>query len=263
MNLKCIFLSLAFLPGLAGASSVLVSPTEVYLLIGQSNMSGRGVLTSDNRVSTDRVVKWNHDADSWVEAVEPLAGDSSAAGAGLGASFARTLADKDPSTVIGLVSASVGNTALARWMPGADLYVRAVGMTRAALRKGGVLKGILWHQGCADASNPMTATNYAVRLTSAVAALRRDLNAPEVPFIAGELGRYLQDFRLADSDKVPRLARNWLLLNRQLEQAVSEISHSALVSSEGLSSKPDGVHFDTPSLRILGVRYAQALLKFR
>lgn len=234
---------------------------DVYLLIGQSNMAGRGVLTPHNRVDTLRVRKWDEKRCEWIEAVEPIVTDRTYSGAGLGASFGRAMADADR-TVIGLVPAADGGTPLARWMPGKDLYERAVDMTRAALASGGRLKGILWHQGCADAGSPDTATNYAARLVVMVRQLRKDLVAPDVPFVAGELGRFLKDFRGLDP-KHPMPELLWRTVNEQIHQAVREIPNAAVVSSEGLASKSDILHFDTPSVRALGLRYADALKKIQ
>ena len=47
----------------------------------------------------------------------------------------------------------------------------------------GVLKGILWHQGESDLGNP----GYGKRLTELIERLRKDLSAPNVPFVASEL----------------------------------------------------------------------------
>lgn len=44
---------------------------DIYLLIGQSNMSGRGTLTADNAVSNDRIVKFTKEM-KWAPADEPL-----------------------------------------------------------------------------------------------------------------------------------------------------------------------------------------------
>ena len=234
-------------------------PTDVYLLIGQSNMAGRGILTASNRVDTARVLKWNcwqqkGNGDAWVEAVEPIVKDRPFSGACLGASFARTMADVDPKAVIGLVPAAEGNSALSRWVPEGNLYKRALRWSRAALAQGGTLKGILWHQGCAE--SPVTATNYAARLAVMVAALRRDLKAPDVPFVAGELPPYLDELKKKDGKLV---VPAWRTVNEQLAQAAKEITNMKVVSSEGLVHKGDKLHFDTPSLRTLGLRYAEAM----
>ena len=234
-------------------------PTDVYLLIGQSNMAGRGLLTVSNRVDTARVLKWNcwqqkGNGDAWVEAVEPIVKDRPFSGACLGTSFARTMADADPKAVVGLIPAAEGNSALSRWMPEGNLYKRALRWSRVALAQGGTLKGILWHQGCAE--SPVTATNYAARLAVMVAALRRDLKAPDVPFVAGELPPYLDELKKKDGKLV---IPAWRTVNEQLAQAAKEIPNMKVVSSEGLVHKGDKLHFDTPSLRTLGLRYAEAM----
>jgi hypothetical protein len=40
-----------------------------------------------------------------------------------------------------------------------------------------------------------------------------------------------------------------------------KVPHSAFVSAEGLQHKGDKIHFDSPSFRELGKRYAEAFLK--
>jgi len=163
--------------------------TDIYLLLGQSNMAGRGVLTPSNRVSKVRVRSFVS-GKGWYPAREPIVLDEGAFhGACLGAQFGREMADADPEAVIGLIPAAVGNTKLARWEPEGDLYARAVEWTRDALKRGGRVKGILWHQGEADAGNEQEVATYAERLKKTVAALRREFG--DVPFVAGELGSFL------------------------------------------------------------------------
>jgi hypothetical protein len=45
------------------------------------------------------------------------------------------------------------------------------------------------------------------------------------------------------------------------EEIAEEIPACAVVSAEGLTLKPDGVHFDAPSLRVFGRRYFEAYKK--
>lgn len=226
-------------------------PTDVFLLIGQSNMAGRGALTDELRLSTERVLKWDEKSGKWVEAVEPIVSDRPFSGAGLAASFARSLADARKDRTIGLVPAAEGGSPLSRFMPGGDLYVRAVDRTRAALKAGGELKGILWHQGCADSESLKTATNYAARLSVMVESLRKDLGAKDAPFVAGELGRYLGH----------RYAKHYKVVNEQLHEMAKTCPNMAVVSSRGLTPNEDGLHFNTISLRTFGERYAKAYME--
>ena len=124
-----------------------------------------------------------------------------------------------------------------------------------AAMKGGTLKGILWHQGCADSRDAKNAETYAERLVPMVAQLRKDLGAPDVPFVAGELPRFLSRYVEKNGHH-----QHWTKVNEQIALAVSKIPHAALVSSEGLDDcKRDLIHFETPSLRKFGERYAEAM----
>ena len=226
---------------------------DVYLLIGQSNMSGRGRLTKDNSVPNDRILKFTKEME-WTAAAEPLHFDRKSCGAGLAMSFARKMADSYPDKTIALVPCAVGGTPLKRWCPDGDLYKAAVKRCVAAM-KGGTLKGILWHQGCADSRDAKNAETYAERLVPMVAQLRKDLGAPDVPFVAGELPRFLSRYVEKNGHH-----QHWTKVNEQIALAVSKIPHAALVSSEGLDDcKRDLIHFETPSLRKFGERYAEAM----
>ena len=206
-------------------------------------------------MSSDRIVKFTKGM-KWAPADEPLHFDRKQCGAGLAMSFARTMADASPERTIALVPCAVGGTPLKRWCPGGDLYSNAVVRARAALGDGS-LKGILWHQGCADANNITNAETYAERLVPMVAQLRKDLGAEGVPFVVGELPRFLARYEAKNGNH-----HHWPIVNEQLAEAVSRISNAALVSSEGLDDcRDDLIHFETPSLRKFGERYAEAMLR--
>jgi hypothetical protein len=185
--------------------------------------------------------------------VEPLHTDKpSIAGAGLGMSFARALADADPAVTIGLIPCAVGGTPLSRWEKGGDLYEAALARARLAM-KDGTLRGILWHQGEADSVQEATARSYAARLSRMIADLRADLGGGEVPFVAGKLGPFLAPVA---KDGTPSF---WPVVNEQLATLPTLVSKVAVVESTGLQPKSDAVHFDTPSLREFGRRYARAM----
>ena len=219
------------------------SKFHVFLLAGQSNMAGRGVLDKTNRLSIERVLKLDA-SGKWVPAVEPIHYDKKIAGAGLGASFARAVADADPSITVGLVPVAVGGTGIDRWVEGGDLWSNAVARTRIAL-KSGTLKGILWHQGESDASSAKRTPLWEGKFKSMIESFRREFGP--VPFVAGELGRYLNERKT-----------RWREINAQLHRLEGVVRGYRVVSSEGLTPKSDNVHFDTPSLREFGRRYAEA-----
>lgn len=226
-------------------------PTDLYLLIGQSNMAGRGITNSANRLSSERVLKFTKDR-KWAEGVEPIHFDRPFTGAGPGLAFARSMADADGHAVIGLIPCADGGTPLSRWEPGHDLYTNAVSRTKAALASGGRLRGILWHQGEADSWAKETAETYAVRLTNMVTQLRRDLDATDVPFIAGEVGAHYA-VSLEKRGKKPYVKE----VNAQMKEAVASLPVSAWASADGLAPGQDGIHFTTESAYELGRRYAK------
>ncbi len=229
---------------------------HLYLLIGQSNMAGRGVITQDEGVSRQRLLKFSQ-RNAWGPGVDPLHTDKpAAAGVGLGTSFAREMADADKSLTVGVIPCAVGGTPLQRWQKGGDLYEAALVRARQAM-KDGTLKGILWHQGEGDSGKEETARSYNARLTQMVADLRADLGAGEVPFVAGKLGEFLAP---VGRDGAPSF---WPLVNEQIAALPKTVPNSAVVESTGLNHKGDVVHFDTPALREFGKRYAGAMKKLQ
>ena len=228
---------------------------HLFLLAGQSNMAGRGEVTPQDRVAHPRVLMLDQKSQ-WVPAVDPLHFDKPAAvGVGLGRTFAMQVAESDPEITIGLVPCAVGGSPIASWQPGghhaqtdSHPYDDAMRRMRAALRHG-VLKGILWHQGESDAK-PELAPRYAEKLRRLIGQLRTDLSAPDVPFMIGQMGKFS--------------SRPWDAARFQVDIAhrdlTADVPHTVFVTSEGLDDKGDGSHFDSPSYRELGRRFADAYL---
>lgn len=214
---------------------------QIFLLIGQSNMAGRGRVEPEDRMPHPRV--WVLDKElAWVPAVDPLHFDKpERIGTGLASTFGRVLAAADPAAAIGLVPAAFGGSALDEWAPGQPHYVNAVARAREAMKRGR-LAGILWHQGESDAA-PAKAMSYAGRFTRFIARLRADLDAPDVPVVVGEIGRFNPESEL---------------VNGAIARLPQLVPHCAFVSAEGLSDQGDRLHFDTASFRELGRRYAAA-----
>ena len=216
---------------------------DLYLLIGQSNMAGRGVLTDSNRVSADGIFKLDA-AGEWQAAEEPIHFDKpTIAGAGLAASFARAMADRRKGVPIGLIPCAVGGTSINRWVESGDLWSNAVARTRIALGSG-TLKGILWHQGEGDCS-ASAAPAWGAKFEGMIASFRREFGP--VPFVAGELGRYLSN-------------TGWPVINAHLHALEGKVPAYRVASSEGLTPNSDNVHFNTESLREFGLRYAEAMV---
>lgn len=223
----------------------------LFLLLGQSNMAGRGFLNATNRVSAERIEKLDR-KDRWVPAEEPIHFDKPSAGAGPAASFARAVADRHPGVEIGLVPCAVGGSALSEWMPGAPLYAEAVRRAKIA-QKDGTVRAILWHQGESDADRGPLEASYVERLAEMVAALRAELGlaAADAPFLFGEIGEFPGS---------PCRGGNHSF-NAVLPAATNAIPNAWFVRAADLRCNPDRIHFDTPSQRTLGLRYAEAFLE--
>lgn len=225
---------------------------QLFLLIGQSNMAGRGVVEAQDKEPIPRVFMLDKEL-AWAPAVDPLHFDRpQIAGVGIGRSFAKVLAAANPEASIGLIPAAVGGASLDQWKPGGKLYNDAVRRTRAAM-KSGKLRGILWHQGEDECGTEEKAKSYCERWGKFVQALREELGAPEVPVLVGELGEFLYD----RPKNVSPYAR---VVNDQLKLIPSSVPKTGFVSSAGLTHKGDILHFDAASLREFGRRYGAAFL---
>lgn len=248
--------AVAMLVGPAPAKAQKVPPKEqfhVYLLIGQSNMAGRGRMTADDRKPREGILTLNTE-NQWVPAAHPLHSDKTTAGVGLGISFAETMAKQNPGVTIGLIPCAVGGTPLSRWVKGGDLYEAAVARAKIAM-EAGQLRGILWHQGESDSSSQRTANTYGERLAQMIADLRKELGAKGVPFVVGELGTfYIESPKRGSESKI---------VNAALQRVGDNVPNAACVSAKGLDHKGDEVHFSSEALVEFGRRYAEAMLKLQ
>lgn len=228
--------------GVAMAQSEGAAPTnmQLFLLIGQSNMAGRGVIEEQDKTPHPRVFALNKEG-KWGPAVDPLHWDKpDIAGVGLGTTFGVVVAEARPTAKIGLIPAAFGGSSLDEWKPGSRHYTNAVERARHAM-KSGKLVGILWHQGESD-SAPEKAATYPERFAAMIKQLRADLGVGNIPVIVGETGRFRPD---------------GAAINAAIAKVPHEVIVCAFVSADGLKDKGDKLHFDSASLRELGHRYAE------
>ncbi len=225
---------------------------DLYLLIGQSNMAGRGTVEKQDQIEPPRVFTLNKE-NEWVPAVDPIHFDKKVAGVGPGRSFGLAMAAHDPDADIGLIPCAVGGTSITYWVPGAEHaktkthpYDDMLARLKIA-RKSGTLKGIIWHQGEADNKRK---SQYMERLSVLIERLRDEAGDPELPFVAGML-------EMDDSDGREPRAINSVIL--ELPQVVS---NTAVASSEGLTTR-DGTHFDSASAREMGRRFAAKMIELQ
>ena len=231
---------------------------DVYLLIGQSNMAGRGEILESDRAPVEGVRMLGAN-DEIIPACEPLnlystiRKDPGMQGYNLGDSFARKLHKRTRRPILLVVNAR-GGTSIEQWMKGApeedagghalSLYDEAVRRTRIA-QKYGRLKGIIWHQGESDTS-PDKLAAYLDRLSVFVADLRSDLGVDEsVPFVLGEVN----------------YASSHTAINPILNRAGEVVPNAWCASAEACGANDDNLHFNREGLIRLGENYADIILR--
>lgn len=231
------------------------APLRVFLLVGQSNMAGRGTVEVEDSTIVPRVWMLNQ-GGAWTPAVEPMHFDKpKAAGVGPGRAFGAAVANAWTGMEIGMVPAAVGGSSIRAWEPGAvdsatktHPYDDAIARARIAMKRG-PLAGILWLQGESD-GNARNAGDYERRLLTVIANLRRDLATPDVPFLIGQMGRFPEKPWNAYRSRVDSAHRN----------IAATSLHSAFILTEGLRHRGDTIHYDAPSAREIGRRYAKQFL---
>lgn len=127
----CISLLALTLPGVepATAADEPAAKLDLYLLVGQSNMAGRGKVEKEDATAHPRVFALNKD-DQWVPAVDPLHFDKRNAGVGLGLAFGKALADENKAVAIGLIPCAAGGSPISVWKKDAlSNWPRSTGRT--------------------------------------------------------------------------------------------------------------------------------------
>lgn len=223
---------------------------HIYILMGQSNMAGRGEMVEPYASQHhDRV--WMLNAQNqFIQAKHPMHFDKpSIVGVGPGLSFGIEMAKQSPTIKIGLVPCAVGGSSINSWViNGYDEATKTHPLDDAvrrilAAQKLGIIKGILWHQGESD-SEADKRIGYTDKLNTLIAQIRNITQQNDLPFIIGELGYFNQNYQdfnqLLSSFRAPSL-------------------HMAVVSAKDLTAKSDHIHFDCWSATELGKRYALAM----
>lgn len=222
-----------------------------FLLIGQSNMAGRGFKNEVPPIINEGIYMLRN--GRWQMMAEPLHNDRAVAGTGLAASFAAAWRFQHPVSKIGLIPCADGGTSLEDWAVGGALFDHAVAQARLAQRSS-QLTGILWHQGESDCF-PDRAREYAEKLGIITDALRRELEVPHIPMVVGALGDFLTN------GMYKQYFGAYPLINAALLRYAQSQPRCYYVTAEGLTANPDGLHFNAASLRVLGIRYYEAFTR--
>lgn len=260
------FLTVAFAALLATSTlphtSAQDEETLVFILAGQSNMVGQGdtaALSEDLRRLPPNV-RYYLDGES----VGIAAGNRF----GPEVTFADELAEAYPEKTIVLIKFALGGSSLLAWAPDwtpeaaeltenrgqGPLYRRLmeyVSSSRSAHPRNARLAAVLWMQGERDARFPAAGEQYGANLSVLVDRIREDLDAPDLPFIFGQVNPPPE--RYPASEEV-----------RNAQQAAERLIRGAtMVSTEGLAKHDDDLHYNTAGQLELGRRFARAYLAMR
>ena len=217
-----------------------------FLLIGQSNAGGRGLLTEAEPLD-------NCDGDLlqlrnglWVKMFRPVNPDRKTSGVCLAETFAKAYHEAHPEVQVGIIPCADGGTEISQWQPGQILFDNAVHCARMAQRTS-CLKGILWHQGESDCQ-PEQIPLYLEKLRNMIDGLRQELGLPGIPVLVGGLGDFLSEYGLVHYGSI----------NEALMFCAGSDENCAFVPADGLSANPDNLHFSASALQEFGYRYFDA-----
>lgn len=226
----------------------------VFILAGQSNMAGRGYVEPQDTVPNKRLLTINKNFDIIV-AKEPLHFyEPHNTGLDCGVAFGRAMLQRVPENVsILLIPTAVGGSSIQQWI--GDSTFRDVKLVSNFKEKvkfaslHGTIKGVLWHQGEANATNEEDIKLHPERLAQLFKIFRNITHNEKLPILAGELGSFSTN------------NKNWQLINAAIKTAVQADTKAALISTQDLKTKGDNIHFNSDGQRQMGERFAREYMR--
>jgi hypothetical protein len=249
------------------------APIPVYVFAGQSNMVGDATSTAElhlvqpsAELPSPDVVFWGPTADEprrWLPLQAPteVAQPDSHQGFGPEVGAAPLLAIRNAYAKVAIVKLAQNGSNLHRhWNPerSKGLYRQlidrvhyATARLREETNRPTRLAGLFWMQGESDAPRLEWARSYGTLLSAFISAVRRDLDAPGLPVVVGQI----QDLRRTN----PKLGRHSDLVRREQARVAREGRNVVLVPTDGLErSALEPIHFSTRGILGLGRRFARA-----
>lgn len=246
----------------ATISEEFLGKLSLFILVGQSNMSGRGELPETPQEINPRVFvfgndyKWHHAAepiDSPIDQVDAVSIDADA-GYSLATSFANALLEKDPQLIIGFIPCAAGGSSIQKWqrnLSEQSLYGSCLKRAKAASTVGKIT-GLLFCQGPADARDPKkypskqgSPFKWKKKFTQFVEDIRIDLGIHDLPIVFSQMG----------SSTHPEGWLYWDDVKKQ--QAEVSLPNTIMTTEEGLPLS-EAVHLTKQGYDTLGRRYAEA-----
>jgi len=236
---------------------------DLFLLAGQSNMSGRGDLEDLAGASprrAERIWRWRS-MGGWEPARDPLqepddpifaANADQNGGVGPGLWFADNLAERKADMHLGLVLCARGGTPIDRWRRDESpqsIYGATLHRVREA-SAGGKLRAVLFSHGESAAHSREGAEAWRDQFLRFIDNLRRDLSNPRLPVFFTQLGA-VSAFRRTQREH-GYAAWDYL---KELQAGLS-LEDVFMIRTDDLELKPDGIHLSTRSQIELGSRFA-------
>lgn len=218
--------------------------THSILLIGQSNMGGRGFPQEVEPIRNEKLFVLRN--GRWRAMYVPVNPDRVTSGINLAESFADRYA-REHDVNVGLIPCADGGSCLDQWQVGGLLFDHACYMAELASRTS-TIAAVLWHQGESDCA-PERYPLYAQKLTVILEAFRKKLGLEDVPFLLGGLGEYLEFCPRGEKFK------NYVHVNAALRRVAEAMPMTGFVPADGLAPNADNLHFSAGALREFGLRY--------
>ncbi len=240
-------------------------PWRIYLLFGQSNMTGGATPGPEDVFNNPRVkvLAYNNCSgrtyNQWYLATGFLHCSN---GFGIGDWFGKIVADSLKQDTIALIPCAIAGVDIDFFrkdivsgrrgdfqIPPDNHWAGAYPWMLERLKKAqekGVISGILLHQGEAD----WTAVAQKVwpdKVAGIITDLKKDLGFDDVPVLIGELR----------ADSKACCGGN----NAFVAEAAKTVPNGHVISSSALTVNDDPYHFDGPGLREFGKRYAASYLQ--
>lgn len=225
----------------------------VFILAGQSNMAGRGLVEPNDTIPSKRILSIN-ESSQLIYAKEPLHFyEPNLQGLDCGLSFANTLISRIPDSISILVlPTAVGGSSVEQWLDDASHRgVNLLSNFRAKAKLGaahGDIKAILWHQGESNAQ-PEKLVTYPSKLSSLFDVFRSELANDSLPILLGELPAF------------PKNYENRQAVNVIMRDYVARDPNSGIIYTQDLMHKGDSTHFDAAGQRTMGERFGEAYLE--
>jgi hypothetical protein len=224
----------------------------IFVMAGQSNMAGRATVEAQDAQLNERIFTINS-LNEIVIAREPLHFYERGTGLDCGLSFGTAMLQQVPDNVsLLLIPTAVGGSSIEQWIRdethrGVQLLSNFKQRLEMAL-KFGVLKGILWHQGEADAHHEAAIQSYRENLEHLFEQFRNIAQNRSLPIVIGKLGSFATN------------QASWDRINVSIEAYALSDEHCKLVETADLKDKGDKIHFNSAAQRALGKRYAEVML---